>query len=99
MSASAGRVQPTLRVQLALDGALPRRDLTPDEVRQLDAAIAVRVDDAAEGADFTSAPLPDFTAVLPDPHRVLVDLAARAEHDTHASDRLREALTHVERRH
>lgn len=69
---------PTNRVRLALDGALTQRDLTSDEARQLDAAVAVRIDAAVAGADFTSAPLADFAAVLPDPHRVLVDLAARA---------------------
>ena len=87
---------PVNRVRLALEGMIAQRDLTLDEARQLDAAIAVRVDDAVARADFASAPLPDFAAVSPDPHRVLVDLASRARLGADARDRLREALTGLE---
>ena len=47
-------------------------------------------------ADFASAPLPDFAAASPDPHRILADLASRAQFGAHARDQLREALAHLE---
>ncbi|WP_141014443.1 TA system antitoxin ParD family protein [Nocardioides sambongensis] len=87
---------PVNRVRLALEGTIAQRDLTLDEARQFDAAIAVRIDDAVAGADFASAPLPDFSAVSPDPHSVLADLASRAQLGARARDRLREALTDLE---
>jgi hypothetical protein len=90
---SAQVESPLNRVRLALEGTIAQRDLTLDEARQLDAAIAVRIDDAVARTDFASAPLPDFAAVTPDPHRVLVDLASRAQLGAHARERLREALT------
>jgi hypothetical protein len=93
---SAQVESPVNRVRLALEGTIAQRDLTLDEARQFDAAIAVRIDDAVARADFSSAPLPDFAAVSPDPHRVLADLASRAQLGAHARDRLREALTHLE---
>jgi hypothetical protein len=93
---SAQVESPVNRVRLALEGTIAQRDLTLDEARQLDAAIAVRIDDVVARADFASAPLPDFAAVSPDPHRVLADLASRTQLGAHARDRLREALTHLE---
>lgn len=93
---SAQREAPGNRVRLAVDGTLAQRDLTRDESRQFDAAVAVRIDDAVAHADFSDAPVPDFTAALPDPQRVLVDLATRAQVAAHERDRLREALTHLE---
>lgn len=92
---SAQVESPLNRVRLALEGTIAQRDLTLDEARQLDAAIAVRIDDAVARVDFASAPLPDFAAVSPDPHRVLADLAARAQVGEHARDQLREALAHL----
>lgn len=92
---SAQVESPVNRVRLAVEGTLAQRDLTFDEARQFDAAVAVRIDDAVVLADFDSAPLPDFTAVSPDPHRVLADLATRAEFSAHSRDRLREALAYL----
>lgn len=92
---SAQMEAPANRVRLALDGVVSQRDLTLVEARQLDAAIAVRIDDVVARADFSDAPLPDFTAVLPDPQRVLVDLATRARAAAHERDRLPEALTRL----
>lgn len=93
---SAQVESPLNRVRLALEGTIAQRDLGLDEARQFDAAIAVRIDDAVAGADFASAPLPDFADASPDPHRVLVDLASRAQLGAHARGRLRDALTHLE---
>lgn len=96
---SAQVESPVNRVRLALDGSLAQRDLTRDEARQFDAAVAVRIDDAVARADFASAPLPNFAAVSPDPHRVLVDLAAQASRvqlGAHARDQLRDALARVD---
>lgn len=93
---SAQVESPVNRVRLALDGTIAQRDLTLDEARQFDAALAVRIDEAVARTDFAAAPLPDFAAVTPDPHRVLVDLASRAQLGAHARDRLREALTSLE---
>ncbi len=93
---SAQVESPVNRVRLALEGTIAQRDLTLDEARQLDAAIAVRIDDAVARSDFASAPLPDFAAVSPDPHRVVADLASRTLLGAHARDRLRDALTHLE---
>lgn len=87
---------PANRARLALGGAVPQRDLTHDEAHQFDAEVAIRIDDAVAQADFSAAPLPDFTAALPDPHRVLVDVASRAQMGANARDRLREALTQLE---
>ncbi|WP_166389890.1 TA system antitoxin ParD family protein [Nocardioides ochotonae] len=83
---------PLNRVRLALEGTIAQRDLTLDEARQFDAAIAVRIDDAVAHADFASAPLPNFAEVSPDPHRVLADLASREEVSERAREQLREAL-------
>lgn len=93
---SAQVESPLNRVRLALDGTIAQRDLTLDEARQLDAAIAVRIDAAVAGADFSSAPVPDFTAVLPDPHRVLADLASRARIGQDARGHLREAVARLD---
>lgn len=93
---SAQVESPVNRVRLALDGTVAQRDLTHDETRQFDAAVAVRIDEAVARADFASAPLPDFAAASPDPHRVLADLASRAQLGEHARDRLREALAHLD---
>lgn len=97
MSTPSDDNRPTRRVQLAIEGTLPQRDLTPDEARQVDAAIAVRVDDAVAQADFSSAALPDFAAVLPDPHRVFADLASRTQHGADAQDPLGGPLTQLKR--
>ena len=72
---SAQVESPLNRIRLALEGTIAQRDLTLDEARQLDAAISVRIDDAVARADFASAPVPNFAAVSPDPHRVLAGLA------------------------
>ncbi|SDS83765.1 ParD-like antitoxin of type II toxin-antitoxin system [Nocardioides scoriae] len=94
---SAQMQAPGNRVRLGgLESTIPQRDITRDEARQLDAVTTVRIDDAVERADFTDAPLPDFTTVSPDPHRVLGDLAARAQISAHARDRLRDALAHLD---
>lgn len=52
----------------------------------------MRIDDAVARADFASAPLPDFAAVSPDPHRVLADMASRIQPGASSRDHLREAL-------
>lgn len=88
---------PVNRVRRALEGTLPQRELSLDEARQLDAAIAVRIDEAVAQADFASAPLPDFSAVVPDPQRVLAGSAARTDLLAHDRDRLREALADLAR--
>lgn len=93
---SAQMESPMNRVRLALEGTLPQRDLTLDEARQFDAVVAVRIDEAVAGADFSTAALPDFSAVTPDPHRVLTDLAARTEVSAQARERLRDALTQLD---
>jgi hypothetical protein len=93
---SAQVESPVNRVRLAVEGTIAQRDLTLDEARQFDAAVAVRIDDAVARADFASAPLPDFAAASPDPHRVLADLASRAEFGAHARNQLREALSHLQ---
>ncbi|MCD4527116.1 ParD-like family protein [Nocardioides sp. cx-173] len=93
---SAQVESPVNRVRLALEGTIAQRDLTLDEARQFDAAIAVRIDDAVAGSDFSAVPVPDFAAVSPDPHRVLADLAdlpASAQVGQRARDQLREALS------
>lgn len=48
------------RVRLALEGTIAQRDLTLNEARELDAAIAVRIGAAVVQADFASAPVPNF---------------------------------------
>jgi propionyl-CoA synthetase len=58
--------------------------------------LAVRIDDAVARADFSSAPVPDFAAVSPDPHRVLADLASRSQIGESARARLREALADLD---
>lgn len=93
---SAQVESPVNRVRLALEGTIAQRDLTLDEARQFDAAVAVRIDEAVAGVDFASAPLPDFATTSPDPQRVLTDLATRAELGAHARDQLREALAQLE---
>jgi hypothetical protein len=86
----------TSRARLALEGTIAQRDLTIDEVGQLDAMLAFRIDDAVARADFASAPLPDFTGASPDPHGVLADLASRVRLAADERDRLHEALTRLE---
>ncbi len=96
---SAQVESPVNRVRLALDGRIAQRDLTVDEARQFDAVVAFRIDDAVAQADFASAPLPDFAAASPDPHRVLAELAvqaSRAQLGADARDQLREALALLE---
>ena len=61
------------------------------EAREFDAAITEQLDAAVARADFSSAPLPDFTAVTPDPRRVLAELAARTPSGTPEDDRIRRA--------
>lgn len=61
------------------------------EAREFDAAVADRIAAAVARTDFSSAPLPDFTATTPDPRRVLADLAARTPSGTPEADRIRRA--------
>ena len=96
---SAQVESPVNRVRLALDAKVAQRDLTHDEARQFDAAIAVRIDEAVARADFAFAPLPDFVAASTDPHHLLADLAGQAstaQLGAHARDRLREALAQLD---
>lgn len=89
---------PLNRVRLALDGRIAQQDLTVNEARQFDAAVAVRLDDAVSHADFASAPLPNFASFSPDPDRVLTaltDQVSDTQRGEHARDRLREALAHL----
>ncbi|MDP9822981.1 TA system antitoxin ParD family protein [Nocardioides massiliensis] len=83
---------PLNRVRLAVEGRIAQRDLTRDEARQFDAVITAGIDAAVAEADFAAAPLPDFSAVTPDPQRVLADLAAREQLGADARQRLRAAV-------
>lgn len=95
---SAQMDSPANRVRLALDGKVAQRDLTLDEARQFDAAVAVRLEDTLTHADFASAPLPDFTAAAPNPHRVLIEMTGQAARTpgAHPRDQLREALARLQ---
>ena len=61
------------------------------KTREFDAAITDRIAVAIARADFSSAPLPDFAAVAPDPRRVLADLAARTPSGMPEADQIRQA--------
>lgn len=58
-------------------GTRAGRDVPCAETLRAEAAIAARIDDALADADFTDVSPPDFTAVTPDPRRVLAALATR----------------------
>ncbi|MBM9459088.1 hypothetical protein JK386_04180 [Nocardioides sp. zg-536] len=88
---------PVNRVRLALEGKVAQRDLSLDEARQFDAAITARIDEAVAHADFSSAPLPDFSSATPDPHRVLADLTSRGALAERSRAQLREAVADLGR--
>jgi hypothetical protein len=86
---------PMNRVRLALEGQVAQRDLTDEEARSFDAAIAVRIEEAVSRADFASAGLPDFSPVSPKPDEVLQQWAAHNSQGAEARHRLVTALDEI----